>query len=85
MNNLSASYADDLAEAVAMGMLEELVREAQAELEVGVASRSTPPPWGSNRFRPLICTYAPWGARVDELAKSRICVYPPEMVYRSVR
>ena len=38
---------------------------------VRVASRSIPPQWESIRFRPLICTYAPWGVRVDGLAKSR--------------
>ena len=27
--------------------------------------------WGSIRFSPLICTYAPWGARADEQTKSR--------------
>ena len=37
------------------------------------ASRSAPPQWGSSRFRPLTCTYAPCGpsVRVDEPAKSR--------------
>ena len=37
-----------------------------------VVSRSISPQWGPIRFRPIICTYAPWGVRVDELAKSRI-------------
>ena len=31
---------------------------------------STTPPWGGSiRFRPPTRTYAPWGVRVDELAK----------------
>ena len=40
---------------------------------VRVASRPIPPQWGSLRFRPPICTYAPRGpsVRVDELAQSR--------------
>ena len=40
---------------------------------VRVTSRSISPQWGSSRFRPPACTYAPWGCivRVDELAKSR--------------
>ena len=40
-------------------------------VQVRVASHSTSPQCGPIRFRPLICTYAPWGVRVDELAKSR--------------
>ena len=41
--------------------------------DVSPVSRQTPPQWGSTRFRPLICTYAPCGpsVRVDEPAKSR--------------
>ena len=37
---------------------------------VRVVSRAISPKWGSIRSRPLICAYAPWGVRVDELAKS---------------
>ena len=44
-------------------------------LQARIASPSTPPQWGSSRFRPLTCTYdaPPCGpsVRVDELAKSR--------------
>jgi len=43
---------------------------------VRAASRPIPPQWGSLRFRPLTSTYAPWGVRVDELAKSRKITHP---------
>ena len=38
---------------------------------VRVVSRSNPPQWWPIRNRPPICACAPWGVRVDELAKSR--------------
>ena len=47
---------------------------------VRAASRPIPPQWGSLRFRPLTCTYAPWGVRVDELAKSRKITHPKHFI-----
>ena len=48
-------------------------QHGKAQRRVRVVSRSTPPRWGSVRFRPPICAYAPWGyiVRVDARAKSR--------------
>ena len=35
--------------------------------------------WGPIRFRPRTCTYAPWGVRVDEPAKSRKKTHPKKL------
>ena len=44
---------------------------AQNLKDAGYASRAVQPHLngGSLRFRPPICTYAPWGARVGQLTK----------------
>ena len=47
------------------------LRACRLPLRVRVPSLSTTPQWGSIRSRPPIRTYAPWGVRVDEQAKSR--------------
>ena len=54
-----------------------------AALFVRVVSGSVSAAWGSIRFRPLTCTYAPCGpaVRADELMKS----YPPENIYALFR
>ena len=39
--------------------------------EVRGAGCSVLPQWGSIRFRPLTCAYAPWGVRADGLVKPR--------------
>ena len=41
-----------------------VIGQSLFEFVVRAVSRQTSPRWGSSRLRPLICTYAPWGAYV---------------------
>ena len=47
------------------------LRSTPKRLAARPLQRTSPPQWGSTRFRPLICTYAPWGIRVVSLPKTR--------------
>ena len=73
-----AGYADGGCVVVVDSMM--LTREAGIGTRRGSAC-STPPPWGSSRFRPPNCTHAPWGCivRVGELSPAHLHVLRTHM------